>query len=319
MPIRYPAWGAEPLEGTRWAMLLYGFKIASEKLQAEHIDVMNQFALSLRAASKTRSFVIAAKGHASRSGSAAYNLALSTQRANEVTKYLSPLVAGFASVIPVGYGEAAAEIDGLPDGIESERHRSVVLIAVEYKKGGPPSVKLPKLPKLRVTRLPKLNLRRLGTLGRYSVQMLSGHEGSASIPLPLGFGVGGQITRFKLRIRDKSRGQYGDFVLWTAQQKFDWGPPGSLEQMGKGSEVFFTMDPDVRVWDLPGFVRVSGASADFFSEGVGFGHVMTDRELEPSGRTVWIRFPIPRGSQEWEFGKVGAGLSSGRGYLEIDD
>lgn len=315
MPIRYPPWGAEPLEGTRWAVLLYGFGVGSAKPKAEHLDVLNQFALSLRKVSASRSFVLAVKGHASRTGSASYNLALSIERANAITKYLSPLVAGFASVIPVGYGETGAEIDGLPDGVESERHRSVVVVAVEYKKKGPP----PSVRKLPMLVVPGGAPKRPRTPGLFSVQLLSGHEGSAALPLPLGFGAGGQITRFRLRMRDKGRGHYGDFVLWLAQVKFDWGPLGSLEELRKGPERPFTADPEVHIWDLPGFVDVTGASASFFAKEAGFGTVTLMRTLEPSGSRHIIRFPIPPGEQTWEFGKLGAGITEGKGYLEIDD
>lgn len=314
MKIRYPAWGAEPLHGWRWAILLYGFDIGSAKLKHEHVEVLNQFSLMLRAESAKRGFVVAAKGNCSRSGSAAVNLALSVERAAAVYKYLSPLVSGVASVVPLGLGEAAAEMDGLPDGFESERHRSVLLMAVDYRKKGPPP---PKSEIIRV--LPKSILPKINKPGRFSVQLLAGYEGSAGLPLPFLFSVGGQVFRFKLRFRDLGRGVYGDFMLWAAAAKVDWGSPGSLEALDPGPEQFFTVNEELRIWDLPGFVNVDIGTVDVTKSIAGFGHVTMERTLDPSGEYVRLRFPIPPGKQLWEFGKFGVGASSGKGYLEIDD
>jgi hypothetical protein len=314
MTIKYPAWGAEPLPGWRWAILLYGFDIGSAKLKHEHVEVLNQFALMLRAESAKCGFVVAAKGNGSRSGSAAVNLALSMERAAAVSKYLSPLVSGFASVMPMGLGEASAALDGLPDGFESERHRSVLLMAVDYKKKGPPP------PKAEVVRrLPNSILPRVNRKGHFSVQLRAGWEGSAGVPLPYGIGVGGQVTRFKLRFRDLGRGTYGDFILWAISGKIDWGSPGSLEKLGPGPETFFHVKGELRIWDLAGFVKVDLLSADFGSKSKGFGKVTVERTLDPSGEYAWIQFPIPPGNQVWEFGKFGVGGASGKGYLSVAD
>ena len=314
MKITYPAWGAEPLHGWRWAILLYGFDIGSAKLKHEHLIVLNQFSLMLRSESAKRGFVVAVKGNGSRSGSDAVNLSLSWSRATAVYNYLSPLVSGIASVIPLGLGELAATVDGLPDGFESERHRSVLMMAVDYRKKDPPPPKSEVIKKIPKSILPKVNKR-----GQFAVQLRGGHEGSAGVPLPFGFGVGGQVTRFKLRIRDLGRGVYGDFILWAASGKVDWGSPGSLEALEPGPEKYFTVNEELRIWDLPGFVDVDFLSADFGTNLAGFGKVTMQRTLDPSDEHAWVQFPIPPGKQAWEFGKFGAGAASGKGYLSIDE
>lgn len=314
MKIIYPAWGAEPLHGWRWAILLYGFDIGKAKLKHEHTQVLDQFSLMIRAESAKRGFMIAAKGNCSRSGSAALNAGLSAERALAVSNYLSPLVAGCGVVVPLAMGEAAATLDGLPDGFESERHRSVLLMAVDYRKKGPPPPKAEVIKRLPTTILPKENKR-----GQFSVQLRGGYEGSGGIPLPFGFSAGGQVTRFKLRFRDLGRGVYGDFMLTVVSLKGDWGSPGSIEKLGPGPEKFFTVNEELRIWDLPGFVDVVGASADFGTSLAGIARVNMERTLDPSEEYAFVSFTIPAGSQEWEFGKFGAGLTNGKGYLSIAD
>ena len=290
----------------------YGFDIGSAKLKHEHTQVLDQYSLMIRSESARRGFAVVANGNRSRSGSAAVNAALPAQRALAVSSYLEPLVAGNGYVTPLAMGEAAAEIDGLPDGFESERHRSVLLVAVDYKKTDPPPPRSRLIQNIPKSILPTINPR-----GRFPVQLPSGHEGSAGLPLPGGFSAGGQVTRFKLRFRDLGRGVYSDFMLFIVSYKRDWGSPGSLEKLEPGPEQFFHADPELRIWDLPGLVDYEFASIDFGTALASLGYFTCWRELDPSGGTAYLKIKIPPGKQAWEFGKFGAGEGSGKGYLSI--
>lgn len=312
MAIKYPAWGAEQYLGSRYAVLLYGFDIGKAKLKHEHTQVLDQYSSMVREGAKSRNFAIVAKGNASTTGSAAFNLGLSAERATAIANYLKPLLPAGSFVIPLAQGEAAALLDGLPQDIESERHRSVLLMAVDFKKTDPPPP-----PRRILLQIPKRHVVQPG--GYYSVQLLAGYEGSAGIPLPFGFSVGGQVSRLKLRIRDIARGQYGDFMLTMGSYKADWGSPGSLEKLGPGPEKQFTGPKNLHIWDLAGFVDYQFGSADFGTQLAGIGSVSCTRTLEPSDEFAYVRFTLPPGDQQWEFGKFGAGLGSGKGYLSVAD
>ncbi len=307
----YPKWGAEPFHGQKWNVLVYGFKIGSDKLEAEHKLGIEAYAARILEKTSTYSFVVIVKGNCSRSGSAGINLALSIQRANAVATYLKSLMPSNVTVVPVGFGEAAADLDGMLDGSESERHRSVLMVAVDYKRGTPPpppaEIKK-KVPKIWTPPTPT---------GEYSVQMRGGVEGSAGIPLPFGFSVGGNVARFRLRIRDVSRFIYADYFLYTASLKGDWGSPGSIEAFTEGPAQTFYVYPNFRVEDFEGFVDITAGSIDFSKSVAGFGFVQSTRYLETTSEHSAFHFSIPPGTQAWEFGKFGAGVSSGKGYLDI--
>ncbi len=314
MPPAYPKWGVEPFHGQKWNVLVYGFKIGSDKLEPEHKAGIAAYAARLLEKTPTYYFVVVAKGNCSRSGSVGVNLALSVKRAAAVANHLRSLVNSSVTVLPFGHGEAAAEIDGMWDGSESERHRSVLLVASDYKPGTPP----PTLPKI------KQNIQKITIWkpplpnGQFSVQMLSGYEGGAGLPLPFGFSIGGMFARFKLRIRDLSRFMYADYYLYTASLKGDWGAPGSLEAFTDGPPQNFSVDPDYRVEDFEGQVEVVAGSVDFAKSVAGFGSIKSFRYLETTDRNfIPFEFNIPPGTQSWEFGKFGIGISSGKGYLDI--
>ena len=314
MPPAYPKWGVEPFHGHKWNVLVYGFKIGSDKLEPEHKAGIAAYAARLMEKTPSYYFVVVAKGNCSRSGSVGVNLALSVQRAAAVANHLRSLVNSRVTVLPFGHGEAAAEIDGMWDGSESERHRSVLLVASDYKPGTPP----PTLPKIKL-KIQKITIwKPPPPNGQFSVQMLGGYEGGAGIPLPFGLAVGGSFARFKIRIRDLSRFMEADYYLYTASYKGDWGAPGSLEALTAGPPQNIRVDPDYTVEDFDGFVDVAAGSIDFANSVAGFGNIMGFRDLEAVDRdSVPFQFSIPPGTQSWEFGKFGIGISSGKGYLSI--
>lgn len=280
-------------------------------MDAEHKQGIAAYAARILEKTSTHSFVVVVKGNCSRSGSASVNLALSVLRASAVCTYLQSIVPSNVTVVPIGYGEAAAELDGMWDGSESEPHRSVLMVVVDFKRGTPPpppaEIKK-KIPKIWSPPTPT---------GEFSVQMLGGCEGGAGLPLPFGFSVGGTFARFRLRIRDVSRFIYADYFLYTAALKGDWGAPGSLEAFTAGPAQSFYLHPNFRVEDFEGFVDVAAGSIDFAKSVAGFGLVHSTRYLDTTSEHAGLRFSIPPGTQSWEFGKFGIGISSGKGYLDI--
>lgn len=309
MPLSYPKWGVEPFHGQKWNVLVYGFKIGSDKLEPEHKLGLQAYASRILEKTSTYSFMIVIKGNTSRSGSAGANLSLSIQRSAAVTTYLRTLLPANVSLIPIGYGEAAATMDGMLDGSENERHRSVLLVAVDYKKGTPPPPPVEIKKKIPTIWKPPT------PTGQFTVQMLGGYEGGAGMGIPGGFSLGYSFARFKLRFRDVSRFQYADYYLFTASYKGDWGSPGSLEALTTGPEQTFYLSPDFHVRDFAGFVDVKAGSVDFAKSVAGFGIVESSRVLEDSEKFTTLRFSIPPGTQSWEFGKFGIGISTGKGYL----
>lgn len=226
---------------------------------------------------------------------------------------MRPMVTPTTQLMPLGKGEEQAAIEGLPDGFESEQHRSVVVITEDFPRNTPPVIIRNTIKsyvrKPRPTYPP----------GLWTVTLIEGLEGSAGIPLPYGFSVGGQLTHFKIKFHDQARGYHRKYYLSVGCLKADWGAPFSIESLRQGPPQPVRMDKELRVTDLEGFCDVFGASVDGGVNIAGIGYVTTTREMEPSGELAYVRFPIPPGRQDWEFGKFGVGVSTGKGYLSPAD
>jgi hypothetical protein len=311
--IRYPRWGARSFNPFTSAILLYGFEVGKHKLMPEHKDALDQYAaLVRRQTSPTLNFAVAVKGNASRTGSDSVNMTISANRAAAVADYLSARIGSIAGLSALPSGENLAREDGLPDGFESEQHRSVVIGATDYPKHAPP----PPPPVLKKVVIPPGHRdRRLPLKGLYTIKVLAGWEAGAGIPY-----AGAQLTRFKVEVRDLSRHEYRRYFLTIGSAKLELGPPANIESVGPGEPRHFMVEEDVRVFDFEGKFDFTAIAADFFDKSAAYGHVSMRRNLGDNvgisdGRLAIINFQLPTGSQRWEFGKVGLSASSGIGYM----
>ena len=310
MVITYPKWGAERFHDKNENALIYGFKVGSDKLADEHKAGIKVYADFILSKTIKYSITIVVKGNCSRSGSAAVNLILSINRAAAVANYLRSLLPASVVIVPFGFGESAADLDGWDDGSESDRHRSVLMIGVAYKKGSFPPLRQNLIQMIpRIWKSPK-------PTGQFTVQMLAGKEGGGGIGA-FGLSLGATIARFKLCFRDISRGIYANAYLYTAAYKLDWGAPFSVEALTIGPQQSFYLHPEFRVEDFEGFVDLEGMNLDFGKPITGFGRLSSWRFLDTPGISSPLIFNIPPGAQSWEFGKFGIGISKGKGYVSL--
>lgn len=139
-----PVWGHS--DGA--AVRLWNFDIGKHKLKPEHSIGLARWVLPvLRAGGSAR-----VVGLTSRTGSAAYNKALSQRRAAEVVselqRQLGPAGIARRTAIAVGLGETTAAVVGDPDGRENSTWRAVTIFYYRRPDPPPPPQKVPPLPPL---------------------------------------------------------------------------------------------------------------------------------------------------------------------------
>jgi outer membrane protein OmpA-like peptidoglycan-associated protein len=104
--------------------ILFNFGIGSPVLRSQHQDWLDKSAAPWLKDVKTRR--VALYGHASRSGSDAFNLELARARMRQVRARLVAQGVDPSQFEPdMAMGERAWEAAGVPDGTENAKHRAV--------------------------------------------------------------------------------------------------------------------------------------------------------------------------------------------------
>ena len=108
------------------SLLIYNFDIDGDELKEGHREALTSAVVPIL--SSTSGGSVSIVGLASRTGRVAHNDALSGRRARRTLDFLRHAVPrGFPARQVTGFGERKAAQEGVPDGTEDERFRSVVI------------------------------------------------------------------------------------------------------------------------------------------------------------------------------------------------